>query len=221
MTFQLLGKQNLETRAARAFASGVIGLVLVGLVAGPASAAPPPSSPSPSAPLRAISPITTTPPALVAFATLTSISAAQSAADSPSASTSASALSTPSASVSSKVSASALVASAAAATVTVIGKRQTFTRGGALAWSSDTFEWYWTGSKLTSSTAWQADGYIFPNTVTLMGVKRTLDTSAQHLWRGTAAIGAGIVTPWGSVNVYSTTMTDYFTLTPGKLTQSD
>ena len=104
---------------------------------------------------------------------------------------------------------------------TVIGRRQTFTRGGALAWSSDTFEWYWTGSSMTSSKAWQADGYIFPNTVTLKGVKRTLATASQHLWRGTASIGAGVVTPWGAVNVYTTTITDYFTLKAGSLTHSD
>ncbi|HEX4443058.1 MAG TPA: hypothetical protein VHZ81_05765 [Galbitalea sp.] len=104
---------------------------------------------------------------------------------------------------------------------TVIGKRQTFTRGGTLAWSSDTFEWYWSGSTMTSSTAFQQDGYVFPNTVTLLGVKRTLASSSQHLWRGTASIGAGVITPWGTVNVYSQTITDYFTLTPGKLTHSN
>jgi hypothetical protein len=95
------------------------------------------------------------------------------------------------------------------------GKRDTFTRGGSLAWSSDTFEWYWSGSSMSSSTAWQADGYVFPNTVTLMGVKRTLAVAGQHNWRGTAAIGAGVVTPWGSVDVYSQTITDYFVLYPG------
>jgi len=103
----------------------------------------------------------------------------------------------------------------------VIGKRQTFTRGGALAWSSDTFEWYWSGSSMTSSTAWQASGYVFPNTVTLKGVKRTLASASEHLWRGTASIGAGVVTPWGAVNIYTTTITDYFTLKPGSLTHSD
>jgi hypothetical protein len=97
----------------------------------------------------------------------------------------------------------------------LVGKRDTFTRGGSLAWSSDTFEWYWSGSSMSSSTAWQADGYVFPNTVTLMGVKRTLAVAGQHNWRGTAAIGAGVVTPWGSVNVYSQTITDYFVLYPG------
>jgi hypothetical protein len=97
----------------------------------------------------------------------------------------------------------------------LVGRRITFTRGGALAWSSDTFEWYWSGAAISSSTAWQADGYVFPNTVTLKGVTRTLAIPSQHNWRGTASIGAGVVTPWGSVNVYESTITDYFALTPG------
>lgn len=101
------------------------------------------------------------------------------------------------------------------------GERQTFQRGGALAWETDTFEWYWTGTKMSSSTGWQASGYIFPNTVTLLGVKRTLATTTEHLWRGMASIGAGVITPWGTVNVYSQTTTDYFTLKPGKMTHSD
>jgi hypothetical protein len=101
------------------------------------------------------------------------------------------------------------------------GERQTFQRGGPLAWETDTFEWYWNGAVMSSSSAWQADGYVFPNTVTLLGVKRTLATSTEHLWRGMASIGAGVVTPWGTVNVYSTTTTDYFTLKPGKLTHSN
>jgi hypothetical protein len=97
----------------------------------------------------------------------------------------------------------------------VVGKRTTFTRGSSLAWASDTFEWYWSGASLTSSTGWQADGYIFPNTVSLQGVARTLAIPSQHNWRATATIGAGVVTPWGSVNVYQTAVTDYFALTPG------
>ena len=101
------------------------------------------------------------------------------------------------------------------------GKRQTFTRGSALAWSSDTFEWYWNGAAMSSSTAYQADGYVFPNTVTLLGVKRTLAVASEHLWHGTASIGAGVVTPWGAVNVYTTTITDNFTLKPGSLTHTN
>jgi hypothetical protein len=101
------------------------------------------------------------------------------------------------------------------------GKRQTFTRGSSLAWSSDTFEWYWNGAAMSSSTAYQADGYVFPNTVSLLGVKRTLAVASEHLWHGTASIGAGVVTPWGAVNVYTTTITDNFTLKPGSLTHTN
>jgi hypothetical protein len=107
------------------------------------------------------------------------------------------------------------VTSSLARPAVLVGKRTTFTRGSSLAWSSDTFEWYWNGGSITSSTAFQSDGYIFPNTVTLLGVKRTLAIPTQHNWRGTASIGAGVVTPWGAVDVYTTTITDYFSLTPG------
>ena len=148
-----------------------------------------------SGPASAAPPPTTPPPALSAFENQTSIAAA-----------------TPTA----PVAGSHFVTPAA-----LVGKRQTFTRGSALAWSSDTFEWYWNGATMSSSTAYQADGYIFPNTVTLLGVKRTLAAASEHLWHGTASIGAGVVTPWGAVNVYTTTVTDNFTLTPGTLTHTN
>jgi hypothetical protein len=152
-----------------------------------------------AAPASAAPPPTTPPPALTAFASQTSIGAAAPARPAATASVS-----------------SQLVKAAALA-----GKRQTFTRGSTLAWSSDTFEWYWNGGTMSSSTAWQAEGYVFPNTVTLLGVKRTLATSTTHLWHGTASIGAGVVTPWGAVNVYTTTITDNFTLHPGTLTHTN
>ncbi len=138
----------------------------------------------------------TTPPAAVAFETQTSIGAATAPATSPS-------------------FGSHFVTPAA-----VVGKRQTFTRGSALAWSSDTFQWFWSGSAMTSSTGSQAAGYIAPNVVSLKGIKRTLATSSEHLWRGAAAVGAEVPTPWSPVVIYSSTVTDYFTLTPNKLTQS-
>ena len=100
------------------------------------------------------------------------------------------------------------------------GKRQTFTRGSALAWSSDTFEWYWSGNTMKSSTGTQASGYVAPNVVSLKGLKRTLATSSEHLWQGAAAVGAEVPTPWSPVVIYQTTITDYFTLTANKLTRS-
>ena len=180
MSLQLLGG-SLKSRAARAVASGVVGLALAGLVAGPAMADPTPDPP---------------PPALTNWNAVTSLDTGDP--------------------VTGSSNGSHFATSAA-----IVGKRQTFTRGGALAWSSDTFEWYWNGPNMTSSKAWQASGYVFPNTITLKGVKRTLAAASEHLWRGTASIGAGVVTPWGAVNVYTTTTTDYFTLRPGKLTHTN
>ena len=150
-----------------------------------------------SGPASAAAPPPTPPPAAVAFQTQTSLGA-------------------PTTPAASSTFGSHFVTPAALA-----GKRQTFTRGSALAWSSDTFEWYWNGAAMSSSTAYQADGYVFPNTVTLLGVKRTLAVASEHLWHGTASIGAGVVTPWGAVNVYTTTITDNFTLKPGSLTHTN
>jgi hypothetical protein len=168
-------------------------LGLVGAVAGIALAV------GISSPASAVAPPTppTPPPVAVAFETQTSLGA-------------------PSTPAASSTFGTHFVTPAALA-----GKRQTFTRGSALAWSSDTFEWYWNGAAMSSSAAYQADGYVFPNTVTLLGVKRTLAVASEHLWHGTASIGAGVVTPWGAVNVYTTTVTDNFTLKPGSLTHTN
>ena len=171
---------------------GALGLVsTVAGIALAAAMAAPASAVTPST-----DPPTTPPPALSAYQTQTSIGAPTAAK-------------------------STAVGSHFVTPATLVGKRQTFTRGSALAWSSDTFEWYWNGAAMSSSTAYQADGYIFPNTVTLLGVKRTLAVASEHLWHGTAAIGAGVVTPWGAVNVYTTTITDNFTLKPGSLTHTN
>lgn len=172
-------------------ASMIVGIALAAGLAGPASAAPPPVSTPPASP----------PPALTAWLTDSSVtsSAAPAVQSLPAKS----------------VGAAAGVSPSLVKAATLVGKRTTFTRGSALAWSSDTFEWYWSGAAISSSTAWQADGYIFPNNVTLQGVRRTLAIPSQHNWRGTATIGAGVVTPWGAVDVYQTTITDYFSLTPG------
>lgn len=95
------------------------------------------------------------------------------------------------------------------------GARFTHKRGGVLLWTSNSFEWYWNSSTITSSSGWQANGYIFPNTASNGGISRTLATASQHNWRGTATVGSGIVTPWGAVNVYKTSQTDYYQLKRG------
>jgi hypothetical protein len=95
------------------------------------------------------------------------------------------------------------------------GMRLTHKRGSFLLWTQNTLEWYWNASKVTSSTGWQSVGYVFPNTARKGGIKRTAVFTNQHRWRGTNIAGAGVVTPWGDVNVYQSSRTDYYTLKRG------
>jgi hypothetical protein len=164
------------------------GVVLALALAGPASA----SAPSPADPANT--------PQLQAWLKDSTVSASPLAAST----------------VASPLAASPLAAAAVAGTVKTAaptgGYRITHTRGGALLWTANSFEWYYNSSALTSSTGWQTVGYIFPNTASKGGLTRTLKTSTQHNWRGTNNIGSGVVTPWGTVDVYHSTLTNYYTL---------
>jgi hypothetical protein len=95
------------------------------------------------------------------------------------------------------------------------GARLVHKHGGVLLWTANTLEWYWNSSKITSSSGSQSFGYIFPNTASKGGITRTLKTSSQHDWRGTMYVGAGVVTPWGDVDVYTQAVTDYYELVRG------
>jgi hypothetical protein len=92
------------------------------------------------------------------------------------------------------------------------GERVSEYRGSALLWTENFLEWYWTEKKITQSKGWQEDGYIFPNTAAIDGISKTYSSDSRQNWRATETIGAGVVTPWGSVDVYQTDYTDYFTL---------
>jgi hypothetical protein len=95
------------------------------------------------------------------------------------------------------------------------GLRITHKRGTVLLWTQNTLEWYWGATKMATSVGWQSDGFVFPNTARKGGISRTLKTSTQHNWRGTMIVGAGVVTPWGAVNVYEHSQTDYYRLYRG------
>jgi hypothetical protein len=97
----------------------------------------------------------------------------------------------------------------------VNGKRLIHTRGSAQLWTQNSLEWYWNSSKITSSTGWQAVGYIFPNTAKAKGISRTYTSGSAHNWRGTVTIGIGAPTPWGDVDVYSSTVVDTYQLKRG------
>lgn len=76
-------------------------------------------------------------------------------------------------------------------------------RGGALMWARDAMDWYYTGSSIISSSLQQEAGFVFPNTSKAKGVKRYYASKTQHDWRGNYTIGAGVVTKWGAVRLYS------------------
>lgn len=100
-------------------------------------------------------------------------------------------------------------------TAAVRGKRVVDKRGSWALWTQNALEWYWTSRSITSSTAWQSHGYVFPNTASNGGITRTYKGGYTHNWRGTSIVGSGVVTPWGDVNVFSTSRTLYYALHRG------
>jgi hypothetical protein len=95
------------------------------------------------------------------------------------------------------------------------GLRITEYRGSSLLWTQNILEWYWSSSKITSSNGTQSVGYIFPNTAKGNGLTKTYSVASYQNWRGKETVGAGVVTPWGNVDVYETTQNDYFVLNRG------
>jgi hypothetical protein len=82
-------------------------------------------------------------------------------------------------------------------------------RGSVLMWTKDWIEWATSGSTVTSSTAWQEAGYIFPNIARATGITKHSTTSSSVTYRASKTIGAGVVTPWGDVTVYEQDFTDF------------
>jgi choline dehydrogenase-like flavoprotein len=95
------------------------------------------------------------------------------------------------------------------------GARLSDTHGGALLWTTNTFEWYWNATKITSSKGWQTNGFVFPNTASNGGMARTYKGAKVHDWRAINIIGVGVVSPWGPINVYRTAYTRYYELKRG------
>ena len=78
-------------------------------------------------------------------------------------------------------------------------------RGSFLMWAEETVEFYYSGSRVTWSDAYQKSGWIFPNNVTNNGTSKIYTSSWNQRWRGSYTVGAGIPTPWGNANVYNST----------------
>lgn len=89
------------------------------------------------------------------------------------------------------------------------GWRGSFYRGSALMWTEDWIEWYASNGQITSSTGWQEAGYIFPNIARATGISKHSSSSSSVTYRAQKTIGAGVVTPWGDVNVYEENFSDF------------
>jgi hypothetical protein len=111
-------------------------------------------------------------------------------------------------------SSSALGARVATAATAVKGYDYKYYRGSVFVWTQDELEWYYTPTAITSASGSQTCGYIFPNTCKNNGITRTYNTAAQQNWSGKNTVGIGTVTPWGAVNIASSTKVDKYQIYP-------
>lgn len=94
------------------------------------------------------------------------------------------------------------------AAATSCGKKAmktTLHRGNVMMWAEDTLKFQYSSckKKIYSSSLSQRAGYVFPNIAKAEGTSRYYRAKAKHKWHGRYTIGAGVVTPWGDVTVYS------------------
>lgn len=89
------------------------------------------------------------------------------------------------------------------------GYRVSLYRGTFLMWTEDFVEWNTDGRSITSSTAWQNAGFVFPNIARAKGIYKHYVTPTQVVYRADKSIGAGTVTPWGDFHVYESNLSDF------------
>lgn len=87
----------------------------------------------------------------------------------------------------------------------------TLSRGSFLAWADAIVDWSSNGDIITNSEGHQRVGWVFPNIVKAKGITKinALSSATRHVYLSKISIGAGVVTPWGDVNVYETDFEDY------------
>ena len=85
----------------------------------------------------------------------------------------------------------------------------TYYRGNSFLWSRDRVTWSYTGLKITSGTASQGCGYIFPNRISARGVRVYKPNVRNWYYTSTYHASVGIPTPWGPVDVSGYDSRDY------------
>lgn len=82
-------------------------------------------------------------------------------------------------------------------------RRATYYRGSRLMWTRDNVDFGYNSSRVTFSSPYQQRGFIFPNIARNRGMTKYVNTTKNHRFRAKNTIGAGVVTPWGDVKVYT------------------
>jgi hypothetical protein len=82
-------------------------------------------------------------------------------------------------------------------------RRASYYRGSFLMWTRDNVDFGYNWSTVTWTSAFQQAGSVFPNVARNKGITKYYDTARNDRFRAANTIGAGIVTPWGDVTVYT------------------
>jgi hypothetical protein len=82
-------------------------------------------------------------------------------------------------------------------------RRASYYRGSFLMWTRDNVDFGYDWNSVTWTSAFQQSGSVFPNVARNKGITKYYNTVRNDRFRAANTIGAGIVTPWGDVTVYT------------------
>ena len=82
-------------------------------------------------------------------------------------------------------------------------RRASYYRGSFLMWTRDNVDFGYDWSTVTWTSAYQQAGSVFPNVARNKGISKYYNTARNDRFRAANTIGAGVVTPWGDVTVYT------------------
>lgn len=103
----------------------------------------------------------------------------------------------------STVSAGAVKPSSNAVALTTASRRASYYRGSFLMWTRDNVDFGFDWTRVNWTSPYQQSGSVFPNVARNKGISKYYDTVRNDRFRAANTIGAGVVTPWGDVTVYT------------------
>ncbi len=76
-------------------------------------------------------------------------------------------------------------------------------QGSFLMYAYSKLEWKYDGTKIVWDYPTQEVGWVFPNNITKDGIVTVESSSSHKRYDYKYTAGAGVVSPWGNVNVYN------------------